>query len=194
MENFEYESDPFIFQTKAKSVKLSEEKFSSKKYAVANSNEKITDLDFVFKAKKEGDCIRLKIDVKDVNSTHVKNHNLEDWAQDAVEIYFSETLHKTNSVRHGDFLIRVNADGNYKTMLTDERVRSFSFQKKAEGYSFDICIWFGDEMLRKGNRIGMEIVAHNFSDNGYVNTRYWNSVKGSIMASFPRLCGILEMN
>lgn len=189
MSRFDYASDPFTFRTKARTLTVPANHFSHSVSADANSDPKISDLDFRFRAKWQNDILQLKIDVTDPDPTHLCT-NEKDWKQDSTEILICETLHGMSRITAGDFGVRVMPDGRYVVLheKSNDRVRACDVIRTATGYRIDLAL----RIAPSRTSIGLELVAHNFGSKGYINTRYYNAMRGADLTKFPVSCGILR--
>lgn len=190
LSKIDWKTAPRILRNLDKVVQLYGEERSVKQYSDENTNETITDFFFNFDVKKTGDILNFHIEVTDKNCNHIKD-SIDDWEQDSVEIFFSESFHKSDKERDGDFRIRVNANGNWQASKNADKIEITS-QKTKSGYEINMNISFQKNMLSAGNKIGVEIIAHNIGDEGYLNTVYWNSQKRAIIDYYPSLCGEIQ--
>ncbi len=185
----DWETPPRVLRNIDKRIKLVGAQKSEREYSEANTDESITDFAFHFDVKNTGEALNLHVEVADKNSNHIKD--ISDWEQDAIELFFSESLHRSRGRREGDFSLRINANGDWTANGKEDRVTVAS-QKTETGYTIDVSVTFKKELLQAGKKIGFEIIAHNIGDEGYLNTVYWNSPKRAIMNEYPTLCGEIQ--
>lgn len=179
----DYSLSPFKVNNITKKIILIKDEWSEINYSDDNTDPEIKDFSFSFKVKKNHNKLKLRMSVKDP-APYFCTNNMDDWEQDSVELFFSETNHKTKSIDKGDFKFRINAEGVYTAFGEESRFTVLSFEKNGEGYCFDLEV---DILMNKA--IGFEVIAHNFCQNGYVNTVYWNSIKRADMSLYPYTLG-----
>ncbi len=189
LSKIDWKTSPRILRNIDKEIKLRGTEKSEKQYSEANTNESFTDFYFNFDVRNTGERLDFHIEVTDKNCTHVKK--LDDWEQDSVELFFSESFHKQNATREGDFRVLINAQGDWNANGKENRVTVSSY-KTESGYAIDVSVAFEKGLLLVGKKIGFEIIAHNIGDEGYLNTVYWNSQKRAIMNYYPSLCGEIQ--
>ncbi len=158
----------------------------------ANTDAAVTDFGFSFTVERTQDTLCFDIDVTDPDPTHTTD-NILAWEQDSVELYFSETLHKTAAIRDGDFSVRVNAGGLWHISSGEDDRIAVTSDKTDHGYRIRVGVRFAPELLQAERALGFEIIAHNIGDHGYRNTVYFNSAKNADMSAYPKSCGKLIM-
>ncbi len=186
LSKIDWTTAPRVLRNVDKKILLKGKDRSALQHSDENTNPDIDNFYFTFDIAKVGNTLDFCIEIADDNCTHVRK--IDDWEQDSIELYFSESLHKKTIIGSGDFHARINANGDW-TAFGKENKFSVSTQKTEIGYKINVRVAFDEQLLAKGNKIGFEIIAHNIGDNGYINTVYWNATKRSIMSHYPALCG-----
>ncbi len=185
----DWESSPLLLENCMKTVAVPAGSLSDPQSHEANTKPSVTDFGFSFTCGHTTDELLLHIDVTDPAPTHTTD--IHTWEQDSVELYFSETLHKTSAVREGDFSVRINAEGMaYISNGEDSRLTAMA-EKTPSGYRIWAKIRFRPEQLQSSAVLGFEMIAHNIGDAGYSNTVYWNANANAIMEHYPQICGKL---
>ncbi len=181
-ERLDFSTNPFRYTATSKKVVVTEGQT-----ATIYGGDCTKEAKFNFKGTLSYENGRLTITlVVEGENGYCKNENINDWAQDCVEIYVSEQFNRTNALGKGDYKVRVNADGVYGEYLARGKVVSCRAQKTPSGYEVRVTL-----SLPK-SRVGFEIMAHNFTTDGkYDCTRYWNAIKFSDVSNSPQTYGEL---
>ncbi|MBO6264379.1 MAG: DUF4838 domain-containing protein [Clostridia bacterium] len=189
IDKFDYASAPSVYRNVLKKAFVRSGEFSEEYYSDENTDESVKDFRFAYRMRRNGNKLEFFVEVFGKSDVFVKD-NIDDWEQDSVEMFFSESDHKTSLLQEGDFRVRVNAIGNYSCSSAEKNITDFRFERTKRGYRFNISIPFSSSVLG-GGVIGFEIVAHNCNKDGYVNTVYWNSMKKSALMYYPKCTGEL---
>lgn len=143
---------------------------------------------FKFKLLLSSDTLKVTVGVKD-NDIFTNDANVNDWAQDCVEIYLSEDFNRTSKNGPNDFMFRVNAHGLSYSKSPEKIIKSFA-KKTKDGYQIELYI--SSNIINK-DKVGFEILAHNFSNKTYLSTSYWNAFKFAAVYSSPNTYGIIKV-
>ncbi|MBQ7642426.1 MAG: hypothetical protein IJS67_00845 [Clostridia bacterium] len=120
---------------------------------------------------------------------YTNDKNIDDWAQSCFEVYISEGFNRTKKKGDGDYTVRINAHGVYKVVNGNGNISGVKCEQTKEGYKAEFFLPID---LTKKDKIGFEIVAHDFDKSGkYKCSAYWNAVKGADVYNFPYHYGIM---
>ncbi len=182
----DYTRSPTSCGVRRKVVNISKGK--EMQIADANSNPNVTDFDFDFAVEKNGNVFIVDINVQDKAPFTTNNENMNDWEQDSVEFFVSETCSKLEKISEGDYKVRVNADGKFTAFGSEHKVQFCDCRTTCDGYNIKIGFLLPDAC----KKIGFEIMAHNMQDGKYINTRYWNACPQLLVPTNPSVYGIIE--
>lgn len=184
-----YLNPPYKVGPRRKKLVISEGKTSETIFADANSNSAVTDFTFGFTAKAANGILDINVDVTDNDPSYVNNANLDDWAQNSVEFFLSETCSEDTRLSAGDYKLRVNSEGKYTAFGSDSKIVYVNALRTENGY----MVRAGFVLPENCDKLGFEIMAHNVIDGKYINTRYWNAYDGMLVPTNPSVYGIIEM-
>ncbi len=186
LKTLDFGKSPFVYAKKDKTATVRNE--FGEYYSSGDKTDEKDDFGFEFAAKKEGDILSLKIDVK-CSEKFPNDGNMLSWEQSSVEIFVSETFNRTFKKRDGDFTVRINSNGKYCVLNGSEKVGKCFSEENERGYKI-----YAEIILPENAReIGFEIMAHDFGADGkYKCTAYWNAAKFSPVSDSPLYYGIMK--
>ncbi len=192
LSRIDFAKSPYVLTQKDKIIELTEGVAGETQVADDSTCESDYGFGYSFSLLGQEDTLKIRVDVTD-SELWCNSNNMTDWAQDCVEIYISEGFNRTNKKQTGDYAYRVNADGCCYAFGNEKKVLDCRSEKTAKGYSVYLTVRL-DEKLSQKDKIGFEIMAHDFNGEGrYVGTRYWNALKFSAVSDRPDFYGIIKI-
>ncbi len=186
LESIHYGNPPEKVGVRRKEIKV--ENSRRIQLAEANSNPDVTDFDFDFIVEKRENLLVVDVHVVDKTPETVNNANMNDWQQDSVEFFISESCSDKTKLGEGDYKLRVNVEGRYTAFGNEHKIDFCECKRTKNGYNVRV----GFLLPKDCKKIGFEIMAHNMDGKTYVNTRYWNAFPQLLVPSNPSVYGIIK--
>lgn len=183
----DYSKSPLVFAQKDKTLTLTGGRTSERVFA-GDSTCPEYGFGYTFTSAYKDGILQLDIDVTDSDLYYTDN-NMDNWEQDCLEIYVSESCNRSKTLTEGDYKLRINAHGAYTGFgKGDDKVAFCKVEQTEKGYCAHIGLYVDSQ------KIGLEIMAHDCAADGkYRSTRYWNALKFADVFSSPYHYGIIEI-
>ena len=129
----------------------------------------------------------------EVDDSTINTTGEEDWAQDSIEVFLSETRHSDSSYKEGDGQYRVNADGEETGgETTAQAIERSLVTQTATGYSVQMAIKWQVLDPEEGDAIGFDLQINDATSGNRESVAIWNDLSGQGYQN-PMVFGELEL-
>ena len=129
----------------------------------------------------------------EVDDSTIDTTGEEDWAQDSIEVFLSETRHSDSSYKEGDGQYRVNADGEETVgETTAQAIERSLVTQTATGYSVQMAIKWQVLDPEEGDAIGFDLQINDATSGNRESVAMWNDLSGQGYQN-PMVFGELEL-
>ncbi len=129
----------------------------------------------------------------EVDDSTIDTTGEEDWEQDSIEVFLSETRHSDSSYKEGDGQYRVNADGEETVgETTAQAIERSLVTQTATGYSVQMAIKWQVLDPEEGDAIGFDLQINDATSGNRESVAMWNDLNGQGYQN-PMVFGELEL-
>ncbi len=129
----------------------------------------------------------------EVDDSTIDTTGEEDWEQDSIEVFLSETRHSDSSYKEGDGQYRVNADGEETVgETTAQAIERSLVTQTATGYSVQMAIKWQILDPEEGDAIGFDLQINDATSGNRESVAIWNDLSGQGYQN-PMVFGELEL-
>ncbi|GAA0357510.1 hypothetical protein GCM10008932_07930 [Alkalibacterium iburiense] len=129
----------------------------------------------------------------EVDDSTIDTTGGEDWEQDSIEVFLSETRHSDSSYKEGDGQYRVNADGEESIGETTALAIDQSLVTQTDtGYSVQMAVEWQVLEPEEGDDIGFDLQINDATSGNRESVAIWNDLSGQGYQN-PTVFGELEL-